>query len=61
MHYNPTMNQASLLYHKVKIPDTLDHLLYCLTKEILCKQPENVYEFAGDFFHQLVEERNGSK
>jgi hypothetical protein len=45
----------------MKIPDTLDHLLYCLTKEILCKQPENVYEFAGDFFHQLVEERNGSK
>jgi hypothetical protein len=45
----------------MKIPETLDHLMFCLTKEILCKQPDNVYEFAADFFHQLVEARNGSK
>lgn len=55
------MSQANLLCHKMKIPETLDHLMFCLTKEILCKQPDNVYEFAADFFHQLVEARNGSK
>lgn len=45
----------------MKIPETLDHLMYCLTKEILCKQPDNVYEFSMKFFHQLVEERDGRK
>lgn len=45
----------------MKIPDRLDYFMYRLTQEILCQQPENVYEFAANFFDQLMDEKNGSK
>lgn len=50
------MNGSTLLYHKLKIPDKLDVLMQRLTREILCQQPENIYEFAADFFDKLLQE-----
>ena len=49
------------LCHKMKIPVNLGVILHQLARDIIYKQPQDIYGFAADFFERLIEERNNSK
>lgn len=46
---------------KIKIPDNLDKLAQQLIRELICRQPTNIYEFSANFFDNLLREREESK
>ena len=42
-----------------KIPDGLPELMRGLAKSVIKQNPDNLYEFAAEYFENLVRERDG--
>ena len=46
------------LFIKLNLPDGLEEALEGLAREVLREKPGNIYEFAADYFEELVKKRN---
>ena len=59
---HPSMMAASVaerpLFIKLNLPDGLEEALEGLAREVLREKPGNIYEFAADYFEELVKKRN---
>ena len=46
------------LFIRLNLPDGLEEALEGLAREVLREKPGNIYEFAADYFEDLVKKRN---
>ena len=45
--------------NKLRVPPGFEHLLQGLAREILRNQPENLLEFAAQYFRKKLQDRDG--
>jgi hypothetical protein len=49
------------LFIRLSLPGGLEDTLEGLAREVLRSKPKNIYEFAADYFEDLLRKRNDGK
>lgn len=58
-HTLATTMSMSYADNKLRVPPGFEHLLQGLAREILRNQPDNLLEFAAQYFRKKLQERDG--